>query len=319
MPVNIFELSDLRTPWCIHVAATLRIAEHIAAGLDRIEAIAAAASNCDTHVLHCVLSHLVSKGVFAEPERGRFALNDAAQPLLDPTMHIGLDLDGIGGRMAHSWSTLLSYVRTGASAYHEVFGMTFWQDLDAHPHVAATFDALIGPTGHGTFNPDFPITGGWQSIRSVVDVGGGTGAMLAAILKAHPHIHGTLVDLPRTVARAVALPETAATIGQSFFDPLPAGANVYLLRGVINDWSDRDAIAILTRCAEAARPSGRVVILKSVGPDDEPRRLDIEMVLAGGKHRTVDEFQILARDAGLEIVADAQQPGGYFTVECRPI
>ena len=318
MPVNIFELSDLRTPWCIHVAATLRIAEHIAAGLDRIEAIAAA-SNCDTHVLHCVLSHLVSKGVFAEPERGRFALNDAAQPLLDPTMHIGLDLDGIGGRMAHSWSTLLSYVRTGASAYHEVFGMTFWQDLDLHAEVAESFDALIGPTGHGTFNPDFPITGGWQSIRSVVDVGGGTGAMLAAILKAHPHIHGTLVDLPRTVARAVALPETAATIGQSFFDPLPAGANVYLLRGVINDWSDRDAIAILTRCAEAARPSGRVVILKSVGPDDEPRRLDIEMVLAGGKHRTVDEFQILARDAGLEIVADAQQPGGYFTVECRPI
>jgi len=98
---------------------------------------------------------------------------------------------------------------------------------------------------------------------------------------------------------------------------LPAGADLYLLRGVLNDWPDREATAILRRSAEAARPAGRVVILKSVAPDEAPRSLAIEMVLAGGKRRTVDQFRALARDAGLVVTAAGQQ-SGYFVVECRP-
>ena len=161
-------------------------------------------------------------------------------------------------------------------------------------------------------------------MRTVVDVGGGTGAMLAEILRTRPRIHGTLVDLPRTVARSGEMFQAAGvaarvrTVGQSFFDTLPAGADLYLLRGVLNDWPDREATAILRRCAEAARPTGRVVILKGVGPDDGPRGLAIEMVLLGGKHRTVAQFRELARESGLEVVAAEQQPSGYFAVECRP-
>ena len=194
-------LSDLCTPWCIHVVATLRIAEHIAAGLDQIDALAAAAG-CDAYALHRVLTHLVGKGVFEEPTPGRFVLNEAAQELLDPAQRLGLDLDGIGGRFAYGWGTLLTYVRTGKPAYHAVFGLPFWEDLDAHPEIAASFDALIGPVGHGIPNPDFHISGGWESVRTVVDVGGGTGAMLAEILRTRPEMHGTLVDLPRTVVRS---------------------------------------------------------------------------------------------------------------------
>jgi hypothetical protein len=104
---------------------------------------------------------------------------------------------------------------------------------------------------------------------------------------------------------------------QSFFDPLPAGADLYLLRGVLNDWPDREALAILRRCSEAARPAGRVVILKSVGPDEATKELNIEMVLLGGKRRTVAEFRELARQAGLELLAAGQQKS-YFVVECRP-
>ena len=104
--------------------------------------------------------------------------------------------------MAYAWSTLLAYVRRGVPAYKEVFGQPFWEDLDAHPQIAANFDALIGPEGHGAPNPEFQITGGWDAVGTVVDVGGGTGAMLTEILSTHPHIRGTLVDLPRTVARA---------------------------------------------------------------------------------------------------------------------
>lgn len=321
--VDLWALSDLCTPWCVHVVATLRIAEHLAAGRDEINDLAAAAQ-CDTHCLQAVLRHLVSKGVFLEPEFGKFALNEAAHGLLDPGARFGLDLEGIGGRFAHAWSTLLSYVRTGASAYHERFGLSFWDDLDAHPDIAADFDALIGPSGHGTPNPHFEITGGWESVRTVADVGGGTGAMLTEILRLRPEIRGMLVDLPRTVAlsaeifAAAGVADRVTTVGQSFFDALPRGADLYLLRGIINDWPDREATALLRRCAEAARPNGRVVVLKSVSPDGTRRGLTIEMVLVGGKHRTLTEFRELAQAAGLEILAAGPQASGYFVVECRP-
>src|SRR5439155_15921591 len=106
--------------------------------------------------------------------------------LLDPAQRLGLDLEGIGGRFAYAWGSLLNYVRTGAPAYHKVFGLPFWEDLDAHPAIAASFDALIGPEGHGVPDPEFQLAGGWESVRTVVDVGGGTGAMLAEIVRAGP-------------------------------------------------------------------------------------------------------------------------------------
>jgi SAM-dependent methyltransferase len=321
---DLFALSDLRTPWCIHVVATLRIADHIATGKDDIGGLAAVAG-CDADILHRMIGHLVGKGVFLETAPGRFALNEAAQGLLDPTLRLSLDLDGIGGRIAHAWGTLLTYVRTGAPAYHQLFGLPFWEDLDAHPEIAASFDTLIGPAGHGKPDPEFQLTGGWDSVRSVVDVGGGTGAMLAEILRARPHVRGTLVDLPRTVARsaetfkAAGVAERVQVVGQSFFDPLPAGADLYLLRGVLNDWPDPEATAILRRCAEAARPGGRVVVLKGVELDNARKELAIEMVLLGGKQRTVSEFSEIAQKAGLAVLAAGRQPSGHSVVECRPV
>ena len=323
--INLSALSDLCTPWCIRVVATLRIADHIAAGITSVDDLAVAAG-CDADWLNRVLGHLVGKGVFQETAPGRFALNDAAQGLLDPAQRLALDLEGIGGRMAYAWGTLLAVVRTGAPAYQELFGRPFWEDLEAHPSIAASFDALMGPAGHATPDPEFQLTGGWDSVRTVVDVGGGTGAMLAEILRAYPAVRGTLIDLPRTVARsgailqAAGVAERVTAIGQSFFDPLPAGADLYLLKSVLNDWPDRETTAILRRCAEAARPAGRVVVLGGVIPDNTTsgRTVEVEMVLAGGKSNTVSEFRELARQAGLEVLVAERQPSGYFVVECRP-
>jgi hypothetical protein len=157
----------------------------------------------------------------------------------------------------------------------------------------------------------------------VVDVGGGTGALLAAILRARPKIHGTLVDLPATVARSheifrgAGVANRVTTVGQSFFDSLPARADLYLLSKVINDWPDREAAAILSRCAEAASPAGRIVVLGGVSPDGACRGLTIEMVLLGGKQRTLTEFRELVRRVGLEVSAAGRQPSGRFVVECR--
>jgi len=322
--VNLFELSDLRTPWCIYVVVTLRIAEHIAAGIDHIDGLASAAG-CDADVLQRVLDHLVGKGVFVEPASGRFSLNRPARELMEPGAHLAYDLEGLGGRFAGAWSTLLSYVRTGQPAYANVFGRPFWEDLAAHPELSAQFDDLIGPDGHGAPEPQFELNGGWQAVHTLVDVGGGTGAMLAEILRIRPGLRGILVDQPATVARSAGIFQAAGvtdrvtTAGQSFFDPLPPGADLYLLRGILNDWPDREVIAILKCCAEAARPSGRVVILKGVMPDGAPKELSIEGILLGGKQRSQAEMAALARAAGMEVVRSGQQANGYFVVECRPV
>jgi hypothetical protein len=317
---DLMALMDLQTPWCVHVVATLRIAQHIEAGLASADGLAAAAG-CDGYALRAVLGHLVDKGVFSEPAPGTFGLTEAGRQLLgSPEL---LDLGGIGGRMAGVWGSLLGYVRTGTPHYQEVFGLPFWDDLAAHPEVAASFDALMGPAGHGTPDADLVITGGWQRVRTVVDVGGGTGAMLAQLLRARPGLRGTLVDLPATVARAGAVLGAAGVAdrvtlaGQSFFDPLPAGAELYLLKKVLNDWPDRETVAILRRCAEAAGTAGRVLICGGVAPDGWVPRLAIDMLLCGGRTSTLTEFRELAGRAGLDVAAAGQQPPGYV-VECRP-
>jgi 2,7-dihydroxy-5-methyl-1-naphthoate 7-O-methyltransferase len=319
--VDLWQMLDLATPWCLHVAATLRIPEHISAGRTGITELAAAAG-CDRDALHAVLGHLVARGVFAEDSPGRFTCNRAAEQLSESNF---LDLDGIGGRMAHTWGTLLDYVRTGQPGYQQVFGRPFWEDLAAHPRIAAEFDALMGPVGHGIPDFDIELLDGWGQIRTVVDVGGGTGAMLASLLRRHPQARGILVDLPGTVARA---DEVIASFGvagrmtvkgQSFFDPLPAGAHLYLLKSVLNDWADEPTVAILRRCAEAARPDGTVAVLGGVSADETPRSLGIDMLVAGGKTSTLTQFTELARRAGLEVVAARTQSSGRFVVECQPV
>ena len=322
--VDVWALSDLSTPWSVHVVVTLRIAEHIAAGITHIDALAAAAG-AHRDSLHRVLRHLAGRGVFEEPSPGRFALNDPARALLEPPIRLGLNLDSFGGRMAHAWGSLLTAVRTGTPAYHEVFGRPFWEDLQAHPDIAASFDALMGPEGHGPPDPDVLPRGDWESIRTVVDVGGGTGALLAEILRARPAVRGTLVDRPATVAlsaetfQKAGVAERATTAGQSFFEPLPAGADLYLLKSVLSDWPDPEATAILRRCADAARLTGRVVLLNGVTSDDNPSPDLLMMVLVGGKNRTLTEFRELARASGLEVQAARPHASWRFLVECRPL
>jgi len=150
--------------------------------------------------------------------------------------------------------------------------------------------------------------------------------LVVEILRAQPTVRGTLVDLPPTVARSVEIfqvagvAERVTAVGQSFFDPLPARADLYLLKNVLGDWPDREAMAILQRCAEAARPAGRIDVLGGVSPDEDggPSPSLLMMVLVGGRDRSLAEFRELARAAGLEVQAAGRQPSGRFAIECRP-
>jgi len=318
---DLDRMLDLTTPWCLRVAATLRIPEHIAAGHTDIASLAAAAE-CDQDALHAVLGHLVSQGVFTEVSPGRFSANPAASQLAESSRFV--DLDGIGGRFAHIWGTLLDYVRAGETAYQQAFGLPFWEDLAAHPRLAADFDELMGPAGHGVPDYDIELSAGWEPVRTVVDVGGGTGALLASLLRQHPQARGILVDLPGTVARSAKVMREAGVAsrvtvqGQSFFDPIPAGADLYVLKSVLNDWPDEPTVAILRRCAQAAHPGGRIVVLGGVSADEAPRSLGIDMLVAGGKNSTLTQFTELARQAGLTVVTAGTQRSRRYVVECRP-
>lgn len=316
--VDLGALLDLTTPWCLHVVATLRIADHVASGLHGIDEMSAAAG-CDAAALGSVLAHVVAMGVFREEAPGRYAMNQAAEDLRAATPF--LDLYGIGSRFALAWGSLLAYVRTGRPAYHQLFGRPFWDDLAVHPALAAEFDALMGPAGHGVVDYDVELADGWDGVQRVVDVGGGTGSLLAELLRRHPDARGTLVDLPGTVGRAAdtfahaGLADRVTTVGQSFFDPLPAGGDVYILKSVLSDWPERETAAILRRCAEAAAPGGRIVVIGGVAPDDAPARLTIEMVLVGGKTNSLAGFREMVGTVGLGVRAAGVQASGKYVVE----
>jgi SAM-dependent methyltransferase len=220
--------------------------------------------------------------------------------------------------MARAWGSLLAAVRTGEPAYAEVFGRPFWADLEANPVIAESFDALMGPAGHGAPDPDILPDGDWDSVRTVADVGGGTGALLGAILRERSHVSGILVDLPQTTARAE--PHERLTVrAQSFFDPLPPGADVYVLKSVLGDWPDADAVRILRGCAEAAHPDGRVVIVGGGSPGPVSTDANLLMfVLVGGRERTAGELAELVTAAGLTVTATGSQRSGRVLTECRP-
>lgn len=147
--------------------------------------------------------------------------------------------------------------------------------------------------------------------------------MLAEVLRTHPHVRGTLVDLPRAIKRAHALFSDSGVADriefaeQSFFDPLPKGADLYLLKSILSDWPDPEAARILRRCAEAMADEGRVVVVNGVVPDDVRTSLTIESVLLGGKIRSLSEFLRLAEQVGLRVSASGYSSSGRFLVECR--
>lgn len=322
---DLMTLGDLATPWALRVAVTLGIAELIEAGTTDLETLAAKTKS-HPEALDAVLSHLAGRGVFTQSTNSAgvsvFGLADLGRELLEPAAHVFFDLRGVGSRFTHVWATLPAYVQTGQPAYQSIFGLPFWEDLAAHPEMSEQFDGLMGHHGHGVPKP-LDISVGWNTVRTVVDVGGGSGSMLAEILKAHQHLNGILVDLPQTAARAAALfneagvANRATLVGGSFFDELPAGADVYILKSVLNDWPEAETIAILKRVAEAAGTTGLIVVHGGVAPDGNNAKLDLETVLVGGITNGLSAFKAIAAQAGLTVTATSGTKGHGFIVELR--
>jgi 2,7-dihydroxy-5-methyl-1-naphthoate 7-O-methyltransferase len=334
MPLNESEPSawqmlssatDLVTPMAVRVAATLRLADLMAGGVQHVGELAEL-TGTDADALGRLLRHLSCHGVFAEPLPGQFAINETADLLRSDhplAMRTWLDLGGFGGRMDLAFTELMHTVRTGQPAWEAVFGAPFWNYLAGDPAMAASFDATMA----GSLRTTAVACYDWSGVRHVVDVGGGTGALVAEVLRANADIRATLVDLPDTVARGrrflveCGLDGRCEFAGQSFFDRLPTGGDVYLLSGVLHDWDDESATAILRRCSEAACQTGRVVILESQGTaGDDPgmfAEMDLRMlVLFGGRERSVEDYGTLAAAAGLTTADVRTTPSGHVVIDC---
>jgi 2,7-dihydroxy-5-methyl-1-naphthoate 7-O-methyltransferase len=321
-------LMDLVTPMALRVAATLRLADFMpddGTGEGAAVGDLAERAGADPEALARVLRHLVAHGVFTEPRPGRFAANQTAAMMRtgEPGL-MWLDLDGFGGRMDLAFTALAHTVRTGQPAWEQVFGLPFWDYLDANPAISASFDATMAVDGG-----NLAVADGydWTTVRHVTDVGGGTGTLIGEVLQRNPRLRGTVVDLPETATRArqylarLGLDGRCEVIGQSFFDPLPAGADAYLLNRVIHDWDDAAATAILRRCAEAAGSTGRVLVVESHGtPGGDPAafaEMNLRMlVLAGGRERTVEDYSALAEGAGLQVTAVHDISERDLIIEC---
>lgn len=319
---GLWALADLVTPMAVRVAATLRIADHIAGGRRTAPALAEAV-NADSDALDRLLRHLTTAGALRRDGSGQYALTARGDALRDDHprgLRAALDLEGAVGRADLSFVQLLHSVRTGEPAYPRQFGRSFWDNLAADAALSASFDAQMG-VDVAADAPAIVSAYDWAALGHVVDVGGGNGALLIAMLRAHPALRGTVVDLPGAAEAAQRALTAAGFAGRSdvvsgsFFDPLPPGAGGYVLSAILHDWDDEAARAILRRCAEAAGTGGAVFVVEKIGADGESLRTGMDLrvlVYFGGRERGVAALTALAAAAGLSVAA--VHPAGALSI-----
>ena len=299
----------------LHLAAKLGIAELLATGPLAADELAAK-TGTDPAALRRVLRLLASTGVFREEESGAFASTSLGELLRSdvPGSARALVLLFAGIGLQDSWRELEYCVRTGQPAFRKRS-----PDGDAFSHFDAE-QAKIFDAAMATFAPQtaaaIAAAYDFSRLGTVVDVGGGNGALLIGILGANPALHGIVFDRPQVIdgaKRKVAEAGLAArcqVVAGDFFESVPAGADAYLIKHVIHDWDDEKALAILASCRRAMGPNSRLLIAEGVYPPRIDTSLasrgaaanDVNMLVAtGGRQRSEQEFRSLYEAAGFAL------------------
>ena len=309
----------LRMIWGIHIsraiylAAELGIADRLAAG-PLSSAELAEGTKAHEPSLYRVLRLLASLGVLAEGEHRSFGLTvlgDRLRSDVPASMRSwAMLVEAVGG--VHAFEPIVRTVRTGAPGVDLAYGMGLFEFLASHPEHAASFDAAMAERT-AAFAPGVAAGHDFSGLRTVADVGGGRGTLLAAILRAHGRLRGVLIETPAVAAAAGPVLEAAGVAGRcevvagDFFAGVPDGADRYLLANVLHDWDDDRAVAILAACRKAMARDGRVLIVERLIPDDPEQALptllsDLNMlIVTGGKERTNAEYGSLLIRAGLAL------------------
>jgi SAM-dependent methyltransferase len=316
----------------LHLAAKLGLADQLAGGARDAGALAAATG---THApsLRRVLRLLASVGVFDEQADGRFALTPLGAALRSDVPFSSrasvMLFAGVG--IQDSWKELEYCVRTGQPAFrkHSPDGDAF-SNMD--PEQTRVFDEAMATFAPATAAA-IAAAYDFSKVGTLVDVGGGNGALLIGILSAHPHLRGVVFDRPgpaeraREKVREAGLGSRCEVVAGDFFAAVPGGGDAYILKHVIHDWPDEQATAILRNCRAAMKPGARLLIAEGVYPPRIDRSLesrgaaanDVNMlVVAGGRQRAEAEFRSLYEGAGFALTRIVDTAARLSLIEGLP-
>jgi hypothetical protein len=312
----------------LYVAAKLGVADLLLEGsVSHVDLAAATGSHAPS--LQRVLRALASVGVFTEEAPGHFGLTPLAALLRTATPDSMRALAiTYNEEQYRTWGALLHSVRTGEAAFDHVYGMAIFDYFAQHPAADRVFnEAMIGWTTQvagavaGTY--DFSPFG------TVVDVGGGYGTLLAAILRRYPTARGILFDQPHVVSGAKSLLTAAGVadrcrcLGGDFFAAVPPGGDAYVLAQILHDWDDEHSVAILTQCRRVMSAQSKLLVVELVlPPGEEPffgKWLDLHMlVMTNGRERTAAEYDALFRAARFALARVVPTSPGPSVVEAVP-
>lgn len=314
----------------IYVAAQLGIADLLKDG-PKSSFDLAKATGTHERSLYRVLRALASVGVFVELEDGCFELTPLATYLQTDVPGSMRALAIMFGKEWHwrPWLNVLHTLKTGNTTFEHVHGMNLFEYLAKTPEAAQIFNEAMTST-NATIKATLTSDYNFSSISKIVDVGGGHGSLIAAILKAYPTMQGILFDLPLVVTdakrhiEAEGLTQRCEIVGGNFFESVPSGGEVYVLKNIIHDWDDTHAIAILKNCYHAMVEKGKLLLIEAViPPKNEPsfsKFLDLEMlVMSGGCHRTEVEYQALLEAAGFQLTNIITTSSSLNVIECVPV
>jgi len=301
----------------LHLAAKLGVADLVADGPRHFRELAEATA---THApsLNRLLRLLASVRVFEEQENGYFAqtpLSECLRANVPGSARAAVMLFG-GVRIQEAWQDLEYCVRTGEPAFRKRGITDPFAEMAKNPEDAGVFDAAMAE-----FTKMIAVAVAaaydFASFRTVVDVGGGNGALLLGILRAYPELRGIAFDRPDVVERAQkeiaasGLRQRCQVAGGDFFAEVPSGADAYILKHVIHDWDDERALTILRNCHRAMGPGAKVLIVEGVYPARIDHSLesrgaaanDVNMLVnTGGRQRSEAEFRSLYEAASFELM-----------------
>jgi ubiquinone/menaquinone biosynthesis C-methylase UbiE len=307
----------------VYVAAKLGIADLLSDGPMNVGELAVAAE-VDAASLYRVMRALASFGVFAEHDGQVFELTPSADLLRSDTPGSLRDLAIFFGEDWHwqVWGRTLYSVRTGKPAWGEVHGEEVFPYFASNPEASRIFDRAMTSLSNLAIKAVVEAYDFW-GIKTLVDVAGGHGSLLAAILEANPYMRGILFDVPHVIAGAKENPTIKArcdlTSGD-FFTTVPGDGDAYILKHIIHDWDDERALKILNNIRRVMKPAGRVLLVEVVitpsNSRDLGKLLDVEMLVSpGGKERTADEYRELFARAGLLLTRIVPTKSPYSVIE----
>ena len=309
--------------------AELGVADQIEPGSPQAAELLAKATGAHERSLYRILRFLASNGIFKEKDSHCFdhtplsiCLRSDAEGSFRPAARIG-------HRISSFWDGLHHSAITGESGFTKIFGQPLFDYLGTHPDVAPIFDAAMAAI-HGHETPAMLDAYDFSSTHVLADIGGGNGSLIAATLRRYPKLKGILFELQHVIERtreslkAYGVEDRCSLIEGNFFESVPSGADTYLFRHIIHDWSDEQSVLILKHCRKVIPDHGRLLIIEAVVPTGNEPSLakDFDMVmlvLPGGIERTEVEYRVLLEEAGFQLSSVTPTRSAVSIVEGKPI